>query len=185
MRWGIGPSAALFMVAAVFGIASNRRSWADPRFSSLVLSISIFILGGLIGIGIGGVNTIIPAHYHCAIGAVTIAFMGLFYEVLPVFGKTIWSSRLAMVQPYLYGIGIVLFAAGLFFAGSHGVARKTYGGEQNLDTTARVVAMSIMGVGGLVSISGGIAFVLNAMLSLFGKAGKAAAIDAAAAVENQ
>jgi cytochrome c oxidase subunit 1 len=185
MRWGIGPSAALFMIAAAGTIASSRRPWAEPGFSALVLSISVFVIGGLIGVGIGGVNTIIPAHYHLAIGAVTIAFMGLFYEILPVFGKTIWSPRLAVVQPYLYSIGIVLFAAGLFFAGSHGVARKTYVGEQNLNTTARVVGMSIMGVGGLVSISGGIIFVLNAMFSLFGKAGKVASTDAAAVGENR
>ncbi len=183
MQWGIGPSTTIFMLAAALTIVAGRRPWADPAFSSLVLSISIFLMGGLIGVGIGGVNTIIPAHYHCVIGAVTIAFMGLFYEILPVFGKTVWSKRLAAIQPYLYSLGIVLFAVGLFIAGGHGVARKTYGGEQNLDTTAKFIAMSIMGIGGLVAISGGIAFVLNAMLSLFGRTEPASA-DAAVASEN-
>lgn len=185
MQWGIGPSTTVFMLAAAGTIVGGRRPWADPGFSSLVLSISIFLMGGLIGIGIGGVNTIIPAHYHCVIGAVTIAFMGLFYEILPAFGKTVWSRRLAMVQPYLYSLGIVLFAAGLFLAGSHGVARKTYGGEQNLNTAAKFVAMSIMGIGGLVAISGGIAFVVNAMLSLFGNTRKAEDADAAVAPESR
>ena len=185
MQWGIGPSTTVFMLAAAGTIVRGRRPWADPGFSSLVLSISIFLMGGLIGVGIGGGNTIIPAHYHCVIGAVTIAFMGLFYEILPAFGKTVWSRKLAVVQPYLYSLGIVLFAAGLFYAGSHGVARKTYGSEQNLNTTAKFIAMSIMGIGGLVAISGGIAFVLNAMLSLFGNAGKVAGVDAAAVIENR
>ena len=185
MQWGIGPSTTVFMVAAAGSIVSGKRLWGNPGFSSLVLSILIFFMGGLIGVGIGGVNTTIPAHYHCVIGAVTIAFMGFFYEILPVFGKTVWSSRLATVQPYLYSLGIVLFAAGLFYAGTHGVARKTYGGEQNLNTTAKFIAMSIMGIGGLVAISGGIAFVLNAMLSLFGNTGKVAGVDAAAVIENR
>lgn len=184
MQWGIGPSTAIFMIAAAATVITGKKPWADPGFSSLVLSISIFLMGGLIGIGIDGVNTIIPAHYHCVIGAVTIAFMGLFYEILPAFNKTLWSRRLAAVQPYLYSLGIVLFAVGLFIAGSHGVARKTYGGEQNLNSTAKFIGMTIMGVGGLVAISGGIAFVLNAMLSLFGKSEKAASAPVAA-VENR
>jgi len=184
MQWGIGPSTTVFMLAAAWTIAAGRRPWASPAFSSLVLSISIFLMGGLIGASIGGVNTIIPAHYHCVIGAVTIAFMGLFYEVLPAFGRTVWSRRLASVQPYLYSLGIVLFAVGLFIAGAQGVARKTYGGEQNLNTTAKFIAMSIMGLGGLVAISGGIAFVLNAMLSLFGR-GEAGGAEVPAALENR
>lgn len=185
MQWGIGPSTTIFMLAAAGTIIKERKPWANPGFSSLVLSISIFLMGGLIGIGIDGVNTIIPAHYHCVIGAVTIAFMGLFYEILPAFNKTLWSRRLAAVQPYLYSLGIVLFAVGLFIAGSHGVARKTYGGEQNLNSTAKYIGMSIMGIGGLVAISGGIAFVLNAMLSLFGKTEKAPQAEPLAAIENR
>ena len=65
------------------------------------------------------------------------------------------------------------------------MARKTYGGEQNLNTTAKFIAMSIMGIGGLVAISGGIAFVVHAMLSLFGKTGKAAVNEAASVMENR
>ena len=170
MQWGIGPSIGLFMIAAIAAAAETKpRPWKDPAFSSLVLSISIFLTGGLIGANIGGVNTIIPAHYHCVIGAVTIAFMGLFYEVLPEFDRALWSRKLAIIQPYLYSLGILMFALGLFMAGSHGVARKTYGAEQNLDSMGKLIGMSIMGIGGLVAIAGGITFVLNAMMSLFGR----------------
>lgn len=170
MQWGIGPLVAVFILASIAAIArTSPRPWKDPAFSSLVLSISIFLLGGFIGLSIDGVNTIIPAHYHCVIGAVTIAFMGLFYEVLPGFGKSLWGRRMAAIQPWLYGAGIVLFAIGLFMAGSHGVARKTYGGEQNLNTIGKLIGMSVMGLGGLVAIAGGVTFVLNALLSLFGR----------------
>ncbi|MBZ0220740.1 MAG: cbb3-type cytochrome c oxidase subunit I [Candidatus Methylomirabilis sp.] len=170
MRWGIGPLIAVFILASIAAIArTSPRPWKDPAFSSLVLSISIFLLGGFIGLSIDGVNTIIPAHYHCVIGAVTIAFMGLFYEVLPDFRKSVWSKRMATAQPWLYSAGIVLFALGLFLAGSHGVARKTYGGEQNLNTIGKLIGMSIMGLGGLVAIAGGVTFVLNALFSLFGR----------------
>jgi len=168
MRWGLGPSTTVFMLASLWRMFSAKRLWKDPGYSSLVLSIAVFLLGGVIAMMISGVNTKIPAHYHCVIGAVTIAFMGLFYEVVPVFNRTLWSRKMAVVQPYLYSLGIVLFAAGLYMAGSHGVARKTYGHEQNLNNIAKVVSMSIMGVGGLVAIAGGITFVLNALLTMVG-----------------
>ncbi|MBI5643226.1 MAG: cbb3-type cytochrome c oxidase subunit I [Deltaproteobacteria bacterium] len=170
MRWGLGPSTTIFMLVLGGGIfAKGKRPWKNPGFSSLVLSISVFILGGLIALEMSGVNTKIPAHYHCVIGAVTIAFMGLFYELMPLLGRTLWSKKMAAVQPYLYTLGIVLFAVGLYLAGSHGVARKTYGSEQNLNNMGKLIGMSIMGIGGLVAISGGITFVLNALITLLGR----------------
>lgn len=167
MQWGMGWSTSIFGLGLLWMIIREKRSWKDPAFASLVLSMSIFLTGGLIGIFIRGVNTIIPAHYHCVIGAVTIAFMGLFYELMPVVGRELYSKRLAALQPYLYSLGILLFAVGLFYAGTHGVARKTYGSEQNLNSMAKVMAMSIMGIGGLVAIAGGITFVWNAIITLF------------------
>ncbi len=168
MQWGLGPSTAIFMLAIFSLIIKSERPWRNPGFSSLVLSMGVFMLGGLIALNISGVNTKIPAHYHCVIGAVTIAFMGLFYEIVPAFGRKVYSPRMATIQPYLYSLGIILFAVGLYLAGSHGVARKTYGSEQNLNNLGKLIGMSVMGIGGLVAISGGIIFVLNAMLTLFG-----------------
>ncbi len=172
MEWGLGPSTVVFAVAILaFVFSGERRSvkWSRPGFSSIILSIAVFGIGGVIAFLIRGVNTIIPAHYHCVIGAVTIAFMGLFYEILPLVDRRIYSERLAKVQPYLYSIGVLMFAAGLFIAGAHGVARKTYGSAQNLNSLTKLVGMSIMGVGGLVAILGGIAFVGNSLASLLVK----------------
>lgn len=167
MRWGLGPPAAVFTLAVGWKVITRRGQWKDPGYSSLALSVGVFSIGGLIGASIDGVNTIIPAHYHCAIGAVTIAFMGFFYKALPSFNRSLWSRKLASVQPYLYSAGVVLFAAGLYVAGMDGAARKTYGGGQDLGSAARLIGMSVMGAGGLVAITGGAAFVLNAVLSLF------------------
>ncbi|HHL39164.1 MAG TPA: hypothetical protein ENJ37_01520 [Deltaproteobacteria bacterium] len=174
LKWGLGPSTSVFAVLIIFLLVSKRGTrfegkglpWRDPAFSSLVLSMAVFGVGGAIAATMKGVNTMIPAHYHCTIGAVTIAFMGLFYEILPLLDRAVYSTRLARVQPYLYSLGIILFAGGLWIAGSHGVARKTYGAAQNLDTTWKYVGMSIMGLGGLVAIAGGITFVLNAAISM-------------------
>ncbi|MBI5887494.1 MAG: cbb3-type cytochrome c oxidase subunit I [Deltaproteobacteria bacterium] len=175
MRWGLGPSTAVFMLAAAILVFSKKgMSFKRPGFSSLVLAVVIFAAGGTLALMIRGVNTIIPAHYHSVIGAVTIAFMGLFYELLPAFKRTIYSKKMAAVQPYLYFAGILMFALGLYIAGTHGVARKTYGSAQNLNSAARIIGMSVMGLGGLISIAGGITFVWNALLTLMRKEDAAA-----------
>ncbi len=168
MQWGMGPPTAFFIVSIGYLLYRQKETglpWARPGFSSLVLSIAIFLLGGLIALDISGVNTKIPAHYHCAIGAVTIAFMGLFYEVIPLFGLRIYSEKMARIQPYLYGLGILLFASGLYIAGWYGAMRKVYGQDQAFENAGKLVGMGIMGVGGLVAIAGGIYFVLNALLT--------------------
>jgi len=172
MRWGLGVPAGIFTLAAAWKLFARRGQWKDPGYSCLALSVVVFSIGGLIGATIEGVNTIIPAHYHCSIGAVTIAFMGLFYKVLPSFDRSLWSPKTASVQPYLYSIGVVLFAAGLYIAGADGAARKAYGGEQDLGSAARLIGMSVMGAGGLVAVSGGAVFVFNAALSLPGRSRK-------------
>ncbi|MBI5286695.1 MAG: cbb3-type cytochrome c oxidase subunit I [Deltaproteobacteria bacterium] len=174
MQFGLGPSTGIIALAIIAGFrvqGSGFRDipWADPRFSSLVMSIVIFALGGLISLTIDESNVKIPAHYHGVIGAVTIAFMGMTYYILPVVGREVYSQRLARIQPYLYGLGIILFSLGLFWAGTHGVARKVYGSAQNLDNIQKLLGMGIMGFGGLIAILGGASFVINALVTLLNR----------------
>jgi len=91
MQWGLGPITAVFIVALLRETAAKGGwKWRDPGFSSLVLSIAVFAVGGAIAVNISGANTIIPAHYHCSIGAVTIAFMGLFYKAAPLLSRRVY-----------------------------------------------------------------------------------------------
>lgn len=169
MRWGMGPSGVFIIVIliAIFSKKEGRRfSWSDPGFSSLLMSISIFTLGGLTAFTISGVNVKIPAHYHGAVGGVTIAFMGIAYRMLPSLKREIYYKRLGSIQPYLYGLGLLLFMLGMFLAGSHGVQRKVYGSDQVLDNIGKFIGMGIMGIGGLVAIAGGASFVWNMLVSL-------------------
>ncbi|HXN07133.1 MAG TPA: hypothetical protein VN944_08740, partial [Nitrospiria bacterium] len=54
----------------------------------------------------------------------------------------------------------------LFWAGSHGVPRKTFGASQELRTPEQVFGMGLMGLGGAIAILGGIAFILNMLPAL-------------------
>ena len=130
------------------------------------MSIIIFAAGGVISLTIHGSNVKIPAHYHGVIGGVTLAFMGLAYHLLPLIDREVLFKKLAKVQPYLYGGGQFLFVLGLFLAGSHGVQRKTFGTEQNLDSMMKLLGMGTMGIGGILAILGGAVFVINILSSM-------------------
>ncbi len=170
MRWGMG-SVGVFIILILTTIFLKREKgaklpWSDPNFSSLIMSIAIFTIGGLTAFTIHGVNVKIPAHYHGAVGGVTIAFMGLGYSLLPLLKKEIFYKKLGTIQPYLYGMGLLLFMLGMFLAGSHGMQRKVYGSDQILDNIGKFIGMGIMGIGGLVAIAGGASFVWNMLVSL-------------------
>ena len=173
MKYGLGPSTAFFAICIVRGMMKQKKedklNWADPAFSSLVLSMSLFALGGAVSLFIQGSNLKVPSHYHGVIGAVTTAFMGLTYYIIPLLDRKVWSKKMAKYQPYLYASGQALFVLGMFWAGSHGVPRKTYGTAQNLDSAAKTAGMALQGIGGLVAVVGGASFVLNVLASLLGK----------------
>ena len=86
--------------------------------------------------------------------------MGLVYPLLPRLGYAEPPSRLATLQPWLYGGGQLLHIVGLVWSGGYGVQRKVAGSEQVLRSTAEVAGMGLMGLGGLLAIIGGLLFVV-------------------------
>lgn len=171
MEFGIGLPTGILIISIIVTIIAQRirrggLPWTNPMFSSLALSVLVFTLGGIIALSIKGSNVKIPAHYHSVIGAVTLAFMGITYHLLPLIKREVYLKRLSTIQPYLYGLGVLVFSLGLFWAGSHGVPRKTFGAAQNLDTYSKLVGMGMMGLGGIIAILGGATFVINAIISL-------------------
>ena len=177
MQFGTGPIAGVFAVSILISILVLRGSekkavlqqhlpWGNPGFSALIFSIILFSTGGIIAFMIRGIDVKIPSHYHGVIGGVTLSFMGLSYYILPLLNRKMPESKIVKVQPYLYGIGQMLFIAGMFWAGTHGVPRKTYGHSQKLDDFAKLAGMSIMGLGGLIAISGGVLYVWNILIPL-------------------
>jgi heme/copper-type cytochrome/quinol oxidase subunit 1 len=98
------------------------------------------------------------------VGAVTLAYMGLAPLLLEISGRRLWSARVARWQPYLYGLGLLGIMAGMHWAGGHGAPRKTFGFTW-ADAQA-LIAMNLMGLGSLLAILGGLAFVLNVGIPL-------------------
>jgi cytochrome c oxidase subunit 1 len=128
--------------------------------SALVASLSLFAVGGVLGFLISGLDIVIPAHYHGSTVGVTIAFMGLCYYLLPRLGFGALPPRMTWWQPYLYGGGQLIHIIGLAWTGGYGVQRKTAGLAQGLDRFGEVAGMGLMGLGGLISVIGGLLFLV-------------------------
>ncbi|MFP4596780.1 MAG: cbb3-type cytochrome c oxidase subunit I [Persicimonas sp.] len=168
MRWGIFPAVLVFMGISIRALYRafkagqfGRKVLADPRFVGFATSAGLALCGFIIGAMIRGSNTMIPAHYHAAIGAVTVAFMTVALLLLEPIGLELPSGRwkrAARWQPVLFGTGQLVFAVGFAFAGAHGMARKAYGAEQQIRGIADWLGLATMGVGGLIAIAGGLLF---------------------------
>jgi hypothetical protein len=168
MQFGIFPVVLVFLGILIHRLYTAVRSgelskgiWRDPRFVGFATSAALTLCGFVLGAMIRGSNTMIPAHYHAAIGAVTVAFMTIALMLLEPLGFPLPSARwkkAARFQPALFGIGQVVFAVGFAVAGAHGMARKAYGSEQQIRGLADWLGLATMGIGGLIAIAGGLLF---------------------------
>ena len=138
------------------------RAVLAPAKSALAASLLLFLVGGVLGYLIRGVNVVIPAHYHGAIVGITLAFMGLTYTILPRLGFAAATSRMARLQPWVYGGGQLLHVFGLAWSGGYGVQRKVAGADQMLVSLPQKLGMGLMGLGGLIAVIGGVMFVVCA-----------------------
>ena len=168
MRFGGGVAILPVALAVVLAILPLRdvAATARPLRAALISSMTLFAAGGVIGMLIGGNNVKIPAHYHGCIVGVTLALMGVVYHLLPQLGYRAPRGRLAVLQPYLYGVGQLMHIVGLVWSGGYGVQRKVAGAEQVLRSTAEVAGMGLMGLGGLLAIVGGLLFVVVVIRAL-------------------
>ncbi len=157
----------LVVVASLFsGVTPDATQ--RPLRSALQSSLMLFTVGGVLGFMIQGVNVVIPAHYHGSIVGVTLAFMGMAYLLLPRFGYQAPVGRMPTWQPWIYGGGQLMHILGLAISGGYGnIQRKTAGSAQGLENLPEIAGMGLMGLGGLVSIIGGLLFVIVMVRALW------------------
>ncbi len=168
MKYGGALAAVPIGLATALAIVTCLRP--TPGFelerNALLFSVLLFGVGGVIGFMIKGSNVTVPAHYHGSIVGVTIAFMGMTYHLLPHLGFRKITTRIARWQPGIYGGGQLMHIIGLAWSGGYGVQRKTAGAEQDLERFEQIAGMAIMGLGGLISIIGGIIFLVVVYLAI-------------------
>jgi len=171
MKYG-GLSSLPLGLAILASIWQAQPATGEGRYlrATLNSSVALFAVGGVLGFLIAGLDIVIPAHYHGATVGVTVAFMGLCYLLLPRLGFGPIPEKMAFWQPYLYGGGQLLHIAGLAWTGGYGVQRKTAGAAQGVDNFGEIAGMSLMGLGGLISVVGGILFLIVCYKSIRARA---------------
>ncbi|MFQ5329913.1 MAG: cbb3-type cytochrome c oxidase subunit I [Thermodesulfobacteriota bacterium] len=162
--YGIGLGIPIFfhVVHILINMGRGRRSVASL---SLILSMTIYTLGMAIAYSGFGNDLRVPAHYHGAVTSLTLALMGLSYYLLKECKEKLFGERIARAQPLIYGVGMVLFILGLFVSGLFGAPRKTYGISFTSDPVV-LSALTVMGIGTLLAVAGGILFVFYTSMSL-------------------
>lgn len=168
MRWTIFPVVTLAFALCVRELRRESRansdfSFRDARVLAFFASAGLSAVGFVLGAMIRGADTRIPAHYHAAIGAVTVSCMAVTYPLLAHFGAPVERSKFKKFlpwQPVTFGVGQLVFAIGFGLAGAHGTLRKTYGVEQQPQSVAEVVGLVVMALGGIVAVAAGVLFVV-------------------------
>jgi cytochrome c oxidase subunit 1 len=162
----------------------KKAPWGDPGFSGMALSVVIFgFIGGITGVTIGTeqINIIVhntlrvPGHFHSTVvGGTALAFMAVTYYVLPlIFRKRVAFWGLAKLQPYVFGLGIIILSMSMIFQGIFGVPRRHWDVSfanapfQVEYHPAVQLFQATMGIGGLLAILGGLAYIVIAVVTVF------------------
>ena len=165
----------------------RKAPWGNPVFSGMFISLIGFgFIGGISGVVMGTeqINLIIhntiyvPGHFHATVViGTTLAFMSLTYFLVPVlFRRQLLFPQLAKIQPWLFGLGMMVFTLAMMGAGTLGVERRHWdmaftNSALGYDYPASAYTlMGIVGISGVAAILGGAIFVGVVVGSLlFGK----------------
>jgi cytochrome c oxidase subunit 1 len=167
-----------FAVFASFEIAARRKGvhgfvatiaqlpWRDPVFAGPALGMVLFIFGGFGGIVNSSYsmdvlvhNTMwIVGHFHITVGGpVAMTFIGATYALIPALsGRKLFAPKLALVQVYLWFVGMAIMSTAMHWAGLLGSPRRTsnvdYFGAQGAATWHNEMIAAAIG-GTLIAIS--------------------------------
>jgi len=181
MRWTIFPVTLVVLGLGLRHYVLHRRGAPAGRgdlLAGLAGSAVLTLLGFILGAMIRGSSTLVPGHYHCAIGAVTIILMAAGHEFCRVMAPAgAPSARLARWQLLLFGAGQAVFGLGFALAGAYGLGRKQYGAEQHVRSLGEHLGLGVMGLGGLVAVAGGLLFLFLMLRSFTARPARPARIS--------
>ncbi len=161
MRLGTWAAPAVVLALSVRALFRTRLFEYSASLSAFLASVVLLGLGIALGVWINRASTLVPAHYHATVGAITVAFMGITYLLLEEFGMPLPTERLrrwSRWQPLIFGLGQLGFVSGFAYAGLYGLGRKVYGHEQALFGVEQKFGLAVMGTGGLFALIGGLLF---------------------------
>jgi cytochrome c oxidase subunit I len=112
----------------------RKLPWDDPSVVGQLLAMLAFILGGISGLVNASYSmnlmvhntSWVPGHFHLTVGtAVALSFLAICYWMVPhLTGRALWGRKLALVQAWLWFIGVLLMSRGLVVTGLGGETRR-------------------------------------------------------------
>ena len=109
-------------------------NWWNPSVSAQLLAGILFMFGGISGLTNASYNlnlvvhntTWVPGHFHLTVAtAVTLSFIGISYWLVPYLtGKRLWQPRLAVIQTWLWFVGMAIFSNAMHVLGLLGAPRR-------------------------------------------------------------
>ncbi len=109
--------------------------WDDPSVTAQLLAAILFVFGGIGGLTNASynVNLVIhntawvPGHFHLTVAsAVTMSFMGISYWLIPYLtGKKLWKPKWAVIQSWIWFVGMIIFSNAMHVVGLLGAPRRT------------------------------------------------------------
>jgi cytochrome c oxidase subunit 1 len=162
----------------------RKAPWGNPAFSGVFISLVGFgFLGGISGVILGTEqlnlimhNTLyVPGHFHATVViGTTLAFMAITYFLIPVlFRRELAFPGVAKWQPYVFGLGMAIFALFMMGAGTLGVPRRhwdvSFSGNPfafEFPGTAWLM-IALFAIGGLLAVVGGGMYLLVTVYSVF------------------
>ena len=109
--------------------------WNDASVVAQLLAGILFFFGGIGGITNASYNinlvihntAWVPGHFHLTVAsAVTLSFMGISYWLVPYLtGKKLWNPKWAVVQAWVWFVGMMIFSNAMHVVGLLGAPRRT------------------------------------------------------------
>lgn len=109
--------------------------WGDPSVAAQLLAGILFFFGGIGGITNASYNinlvihntAWVPGHFHLTVAsAVTLSFMGISYWLVPYLtGRKLWNPKWAVVQTWVWFVGMIIFSNAMHVVGLLGAPRRT------------------------------------------------------------
>jgi cytochrome c oxidase subunit 1 len=153
----------------------TKLPWGDPSLTAQVLAMLLFAFGGIGGLvnASYSLNLVvhntayIVGHFHLTVGtAVTLSFMGITYWLVPVLrGRGLWSRGLALVQSWLWFVGMGLFSFALHDLGMLGMPRRTMISAAPYIQPEWRALQPLVGIGGALLFVSAMLYFLNLVLT--------------------
>ncbi len=194
MGFALGVPSLMHGLAVMGGVEKRMRSrgavglfgwlrridFGNASIAALTCSLLLFAIGGWSGtvqttlqLNMVAHNTMwVPAHIHAiVVGGTTLAFMGFAYLLVPLLtGRRLWGGRLAAIQAWLYGFGLLFLVTTQTWAGVLGIPRRVARVDVGADPHSWALPMNLMGVaGGIAGLGGALFVVIMVMTLLRGK----------------